>query len=397
MPYYCKWIEETTLGEVKCQTERVGENPSPVPASTPIEEIKPSDVECRSVEIPIPSPSSNRSGKPLLVYGDLYTLALYRDNGTRACYSRVPVYMCLDDLLPYNETRRNIPFVCFQLGFTPSIPFPPAACLPVHHFTDPVNDEYERLFSVSEPMACVHGEEHDGLSTNGANLNTVTTIAPKYSYKSSQITFPITTRASDSTNAQFTTIGSGSQRIIVDLSCSSKGSFYMRANRITLGVDGENPFKDLGRAEFRDGSCEAQGEDYTIVSLNFYVPNPAELRQLTWEMEFSRRNYTGGDAMLEWEIVKMKLDDDGLLLPIKDVVWTGSSGAVVITFEQIRDYRCYKAVLSVEAMRLAPFVPAGAVPSEKGMWVWWGLYQKYIFRKDFYPNLSPNRVTKQTI
>src|SRR6185437_5579379 len=104
LPFYCRWIEETTRGEVKCQPELPGEQPSPLPKMPPIEEITDRDARCHSEnggETPLSTRGYPRE-KLVVGHPDRSYLALYRDNGTKACYSRSEVRMCLGDSRPRN-------------------------------------------------------------------------------------------------------------------------------------------------------------------------------------------------------------------------------------------------------------------------------------------------------
>src|SRR6185437_13823463 len=98
---------------------------------THIEETSPEEVICQAEKGPIER------------WPELRTLALYRDNGTKVCYSRRPVPMCLGDSRPRNETRKVVEFVCLnQSDPITNSPSPPAACLPVQYYNSYKLEEY---------------------------------------------------------------------------------------------------------------------------------------------------------------------------------------------------------------------------------------------------------------
>ena len=214
VPYYCEWIEQTTRGEVQCQTERAGEQPSPIPPPTPIEETTNDEIMCQPEE----------GSLPALRYDiNPTTLALYRDNGTRACYSLNPVRMCKHGLQPRNQVREIVPFICLHLGFTPSVPLPhTAVCLRYTFFSDTKYDEYLRLFAINSPTACGGDEEKDLTTSDTESTTSPTVTAP------TSTTTPSVTASIGSSIP--TTTESVSHPISVNIRCSpGEGNFTLRA------------------------------------------------------------------------------------------------------------------------------------------------------------------------
>lgn len=330
---------------MKCQTEHAGDEPLPIPAPAPIEELTPGEVKCADTgKLPSPEP-----GEELVEsYPSVRTLALYRDNGTGVCYSRKPLLVCKGGLHPYNLARHVVPFVCFQLGLvSPALltRLHSSDCLPSRDYTNEEHDDYEQLFRISVPRVCVRRKEKSEFTTSPATIDATTSAWPK-------------------------------QKIVVRLNCTPGGGhFTLRAD--SIGVLSKIGYR-LELAELLKGSCEVseKGNNRSANVSMLFTLYERHLK-IAWKLEFVKKSLMSNGIGARhnsprWEYGKVEIRTTSHTLQGTAMEWSPNTENNNRSDVRLKFESKYRTVTMIaENLRIAPYVEDDREPAETGMCALW--------------------------